>query len=108
MWISRKAFEEIQSAIHNAREEVTRTYDLTAALRAHADERIRDKESIIQSQESRLAVLELERRELTSLLWTRETERSRPPASIDSAPLSDWESIMQAQINELAEDIKTT
>jgi hypothetical protein len=94
MWISRKAFAQIT--------------ELTALNRAQYDERLRDKEQLIRSQEARLAVLELERRELTSILLARETERNTPPTPVSGTDPQDWESIMQAQIAEMIPDTPHT
>lgn len=109
MWINKQVFKEIQAALEDGRKavahastELDRIHELAAIERAHYEERLRDKDTLIRSQEARLAVLELERRELTSVLLARETERNTPPAPVTSHDPNDWEAILAAQIAEMS------
>lgn len=80
----------------------TDTYaDRLSESRAFYDQHLRDKEETIRHQEARLAQLESERRELTERLWTREVERSRPPAAVPEAEDTSWEAIMRKQIADI-------
>ena len=120
MWISRREYNELLETIRSSRTNVENTqqtmkdtniqvnklYDLISQQRSVYEDRINDKNEVIKSQEARLVVLELERRELTDRLWTREvsreTERNRAPAAITEDTQLTWAQSMQRQIDEAA------
>lgn len=101
MWISRKHYDLIREKAADFRkwheDQIKLHQQTTATLLA-------DKDAIIHSQEARLVAMEVERRELTERLWTREVERMMPPAAApEPAEPETWELMMERRIAEMNE-----
>jgi hypothetical protein len=91
MWISREHFNLIR--------------ERAAEFRGWHEDRMREKDAIIQHQEARLASLEQERRELTQAILTNRPpvyalETVHPPPE-NEMPSGDWMRIMEEQVKDL-------
>jgi hypothetical protein len=80
----------------------TSAADHVAQARAHFDALLGEKQTLIGWQTSRIAVLELEQRELNAELHQRNQERLRPSQPVAVEDPTDWTSILRQQIDEMS------